>query len=581
MLILGLPSFHNSAWGLVKDGKCVRAIAEERLNRIKHYPNRRELLKENPMELGLEYLFRGLDVTVKDCEVATIPYMPLMRLITPEAPEYHDLPYLTVNSVQEVLDHSLTQTLDPHYPQLLKFIASQGFVGKVVFVNHQLSHAAYAYNLSGYEECDVLSYDGAGCGFPPEVVASWHVSNHEYTKIFSHCVPHSLGHIYSNTTKSIFGKGSDGLEGKTMGLAPYGTPQEEMKMMIHDPEKDMFVATYPSTTKMQYKGVEPFASKFGVRQENISQRPSKKPWNFEDSADQEYANLAASAQNSIETAGMFYVNKLKRNSGSKNLCLTGGVALNSCLNGLIRREKVYESTFAPSGCNDAGHALGAPMYYESRFNKFPHERIQNDFLGYPYSTEECIAAANELDVEYTDLGSLDSVGEDMANELIDQKIIAVFNEAPEFGPRALGHRSIVVDPRTAEMKDTLNARVKFREAYRPFAPFVLEENATEYFEFGDSEFMLFVAKATEKGAKEVPAVVHVDNTARLQTVNEKNQPFHSALVHFYRKTGTPVLLNTSFNVAGEPIVEAPIDAIRCFLGTAIDVLYLNTLKIVK
>jgi carbamoyltransferase len=568
MLILGLPSFHNSAWGLVKDGKCVRAIAEERLNRIKHYPYFTDL-KEHPMELGIEYLFRDTEFKLSDCSAATIPYMP-------DGEKYYDLDYFEVDNVQEVLDNRYKT----NYDVILKFIKSQGFDGKIVFVNHQLSHAAYAYNLSGYNTCDVLSYDGAGCGTPPEVVAGYHVDDHIYEKLFAYTVPHSLGHIYGTTTNRLFGDKSAGLEGKTMGLASYGDPNPHMTMMVHDEAKDMYVATYPSTTKLPYKGVEPFASLFGLRQENIRQR-ERKPWNFDDPTDKAYADLAASAQKSIEDAGLFYVKKLKKITNEKNLCLTGGVALNSCLNGLIRRENMYEKTFAPSGCNDAGHALGSPMYYESRFNKFKHERIDNDFLGYPYSLTDCKNAAEKVGVSYTELNSIQEAAEDMANELVNQKIIAIFNEAPEFGPRALGHRSIVVDPRTAEMKDTLNARVKFREAYRPFAPFVLEEKATDYFEFGDSDFMLFVAKVTEKGQRDIPAVVHVDNTSRLQTVNELNEPFYSTLKSFYKKTGTPVLLNTSFNVAGEPIVEAPEDAIRCFMGTSIDILYLNTLKIVK
>jgi len=195
--------------------------------------------------------------------------------------------------------------------------------------------------------------------------------------------------------------------------------------------------------------------------------------------------------------------------------------------------------------------------------------------------ESCRQAAAEAGIKFQEFENTDLLGQDIAESLVDQKIIAVFNEGSEFGPRALGHRSIMVDPRTAEMKDVLNARVKFREAYRPFAPIVLQDHALDYFEFDNSDFMLFVAHATQKAIDEVPAVIHVDGTARMQSVGETNEPFYSTLSHFYKLTGVPVLLNTSFNVAGEPIVETPQDAIRCFMGTSIDILYLNNLKIEK
>ena len=570
MLVLGLPSFHHSGWGLVRDGKVLRAVQEERLNRIKHYPYYTNL-KKYPMMLGVEYLFRGLSCNMSDCDAVTIPMMPLGQ-------QFHMEDMLEVQSVQDVIDKNLKHD----YNEILNFIKSVGFAGKVIFVNHQLSHAAYAYNLSGYESADVISYDGAGCGFPPEVVVGFHVDHHRYQKLFSYRVPHSLGHVYSNTTNRIFGSRSDGMEGKVMGLAPYGTPSDSMRMLVHDQDADMYVATYPNTTKLQYGGIAPYADTFGLRQGNIPQREHRKPWNFNDDEDIFYANLAASVQQSVEEAGMHYVKKLHGLTGEDNLCITGGVALNSCLNGLIRRSGPYTSTFAAPACHDGGHGIGAPLYYcGTQHVTHNFQRIDGDFLGYPYSTDDCRDATVELGVSFTEFNDMEAIGHDAARTLVDQKIIAVFNEGSEFGPRALGHRSIMVDPRTAAMKDTLNARVKFREAYRPFAPIVLKEHALEYFEFDDSEFMLFVAHATQKAIDEVPAVIHVDGTARVQTVSKTNEPFYSALTHFHKLTGVPVLLNTSFNVAGEPIVETPQDAIRCFLGTSIDVLYLNTLKIEK
>tara|TARA_Y100000361_G_scaffold92675_1_gene82713 strand:- start:429 stop:2147 length:1719 start_codon:yes stop_codon:yes gene_type:complete len=569
MIILGLPSFHHSGWGLVKDGKVLRAIQEERLNRIKNYPYNTDLNKY-PMSLGIDYLFKGQSFTLSDCDAVTIPALPSEE-------KYHELDMLELESVDEVL----WQNLKPDYNDVLKLIKSKGFKGKVVFVNHQLCHAAYVYNYSGYKTSDVISYDGAGCGWPPEVVAAFHVEDHSYKKIFSHRVPHSLGHIYSNTTRTIFGDHADGEEGKTMGLAPYGQANPKLKMMQLDEKNKRYVATYTNTTKMPYTGVEPYASTIGLRQENLPKRERKKTWDLNSDSDKYFADLAATAQSSIEEAGVYYVNELKKATNCDNLCIAGGVALNSCLNGLIRRLGIYDSTFAGPASHDGGTGLGASLYYSNLADSNKTPKIENDFLGYPYNTADCKNAAQELDVKFEELDNLESVGADAAQSLIDQKIIAIFRGASEFGPRALGHRSIMVDPRSAEMKDTLNAKVKFREGFRPFAPIVLKEHAREYFEFEESDYMLFVAKSTDKAINEVPATIHIDGTARMQTIDEKNQPFHEILKNFQRKTGTPVLLNTSFNVAGEPMIETPQDAIRCFLGTAIDILYLDNLKITK
>lgn len=614
MLVLGLPSYHHSGWGLVRDGKILRAIQEERLNRLKHYPFYVDI-KDHPMILGLEYLFRGTEYSVSDLDAVTIPVLPRDQEVA-RSQEH----WVSTKNIEEALEaqdyfnrSSMGYREDRDYTSLLNLLKNEGFQGQVVWVNHHLSHAAYAYCTSGYSKADVLSYDGTGCGMPEEVIVGFRVDNHEYEVLFKEYIPNSMGHVYSHTTERIFGEKSAGCEGKTMGLAPYGKPIKiidnpgmsvDLKFMLYDDERKKLRSTYQTSGKTpipdnwreaqdqeeyemmrehktrEHLGIEPYASILGFRQQNIKMRDQKKKWSF-DEEDQFYADLAATVQKEIEIAGLHYVNLLKNSGEEENLCLTGGVALNSCLNGKIRREKIYKNVFAPPACHDGGHGLGAPLFYSNLIKKSKIKRQETDFLGYPYTDDECINAAKEKGLDFTQFTSYDEVGKDIAKEAKDQKIIAVFNQGSEFGPRALGHRSIVVDPRTSEMKDTLNARVKFRESYRPFAPFVLKEKSLEYFEFDESDFMLFVAKCTEKAKKEIPAVVHVDGTARMQTVDSSNEPFYSALKHFNDLTGTPVLLNTSFNVAGEPIVETPEDAIRCFMGTSIDVLYLNKIKIEK
>ena len=573
MYILGIPSFHHPSWTLLKDGKVIMAIQEERVNRIKNYPVGRDL-KKTPLIQGYYYIIKHAKIKPSEIDHITIPSRIDENTITSYNVDYIKKLKSTSNASQ-----SLKQKLSSYKP-IIKTLVKEGFRGNIHFIDHHTCHAAYVYYHSNFNSSAILSVDGSGDGFPPEAIAGFTVSDRDFKKIFSFKVPHSLGHIYSNVTNKIFGEKSDGEEGKTMGLAPYGKPIEGLKLsQIKD---DYVQATYSSTTKIKYDGIEPYASKLGSRLENIKTRPKRK-WNLDSQEDKFYTNLAATVQKNLEEAMIFYANLLKEKTNQENLCLTGGVALNSSANALIKRDTKFENVFAAPAANDAGTSAGSALYlYYSVLNKkSDRHQIKNDYLGFSYSDKDCLESVKKHGLPFEQFSSKKELATSCSKDLSNQKIIGLFNEGSEFGPRALGHRSIIVDPRKAEMKDILNSRVKFREIFRPFAPAVLKSKAEEYFEFSDSPFMLFIANCKEEAIQKTPAINHVDNTARLQTVDQNNQPFFDIITEFYKETNVPVILNTSFNVAGEPIVETPSDAINCFLNTDIDILYLNNIKINK
>lgn len=574
MYILGIPSFHHPGWTLVKDGRILLAIQEERVNRIKNYPVNCNL-KKYPLILGYYYILRHANLTAKDINHIAIP-----TRIDNNTTTSYDANYIKkcFNSTFHKSE-SLKQKLNA-YKSIIKTVIKDGFKGNIHFIDHHTCHAAYTYYYSNFNDSAILSVDGSGDDWPPEAIAGFIVLNKDFKKIFSFKVPHSLGHIYSNVTNKIFGEKSDGEEGKTMGLAPYGKPLTDLEFCKI---KDGYVqATYSSTTKIKYDGLEPYANTLGNRLEKIPTRPKRK-WNLNSKEDRFYADLAATVQRDLEKAIVFYSDLLKEKTKLENLCLTGGVALNSSANALIRRSGKFKNVFAAPAANDAGTSAGAALYlyYNVLEKESARQPINKDFLGFSYSNSDCLKTVKKYGLPFEKLSSRQTLAVSCSEDLCAKKIIGLFNESSEFGPRALGHRSIIVDPRQAEMKDILNSRVKFREVFRPFAPAVLKFEANKYFEFSDSPFMLFIANCKEEAIKKTPAINHIDNTARLQTVDYNNQPFFDIITEFFKKTNIPVILNTSFNVAGEPIVETPSDAINCFLNTDIDVLYLNNIKINK
>jgi carbamoyltransferase len=293
-------------------------------------------------------------------------------------------------------------------------------------------------------------------------------------------------------------------------------------------------------------------------------------------------NLAFKVQLETETAVLRLAQRLKKETGAKSLCLAGGVALNSVSNGLLQASGMFENVFVQPAAADNGQAIGLAYYGHLMSSPIPIKPMKHAFGGRSYSNADIKGLLDRCGVACRDVGEDEELAAEAARDLAGSKIVGWFQGGSELGPRALGHRSILADPRGAEMKETLNARVKFREAFRPFAPSVLAERADEIFDLHgkESPYMLIVAPVRPRWAHVLPAVTHIDGTGRVQTVDRAVDPLYHALVsRFGELTGVPVVLNTSFNIRGMPIVETPLDALQCFLGTGLDVLYLGRYRV--
>jgi len=447
--------------------------------------------------------------------------------------------------------------------------------GEIIFTEHHQSHAASAFFASPFEDAAILTVDGVG---------EWTTTSYGYgsgNKItLTHEIkfPHSLGLLYSAFTQYLGFKVNRG-EYKVMGLAPYGKPiyydliMENMIDLKGDGSfklnMDYFAYTYD-----QQMINDKFVELFGYP-----------PREQESKIEQHYRDIAMSIQRVTEEAMLKMVNHLYEETRQKNLCMAGGVALNSVANGRIIRETPFENVFIQPAAGDAGGAVGVAAYI--RFNILDNKRdvlqksnpnttgpgkdlMQNTYLGPEYSKEEIKRFLDKKGVVY-EVFEREEILERTAEIIADKRVVGWFQGRMEWGPRALGNRSILADPRDREMQDIVNLKIKFRESFRPFAPTVLLDKAPEYFELDrQSPYMLLVTLVREN-KRVIPAVTHVDGSARVQTIAREDNPLYYDLIEeFYKLTGIPVIINTSFNVRDEPIVCTPEDAYTCFMRTKMD-----------
>jgi carbamoyltransferase len=365
----------------------------------------------------------------------------------------------------------------------------------------------------------------------------------------------SLGHMFSMASQYIFGHWIHA--GKTMGLAPYGDPRAFPEQIIEFTEQGLRIDT-----------------------EWIIRLPPRS--SLAAHLDETCRNLAAKVQAELESAMLFLTRRLHERTGCKDLCISGGVALNSVANGRVLRESPFEQLFITPAAGDSGIAIGAAMYgYHLTLGATCPWKSKGDFMGRPYTQCEIESALSGN--QFVQFELVDDPGRLAAEDIAAGRIVAWFEGASEFGPRALGHRSILADARDAGIKTRLNETVKFRESFRPYAASILTEHLAEYFELDvSSPFMLMVAVARTEKRQQILGICHVDDTCRLQTVSPTyDGRYRSLLEHFLRITGVPLILNTSLNIRGEPMVETPADALQCFSGSAIDVLYLNNYRVTK
>jgi carbamoyltransferase len=564
LYLLGLSAYgHDSAVALLDGGRVVSFVEEERLNREKHtsaFPEQalRHVLTANAIDLSdideVAFFLKPWQLVARRT-VRALGYLPrsLVQFAT-----YRPGNALKILGLGLYLRHnSLPARRAPRF--------------KLRYVEHHLAHAASSFYVSPFDEAAILSLDGAG-----EDITTWfgRGCGTRIDRLHAIRLPHSLGLVYSAVTDYL-GFRPWGGEGKVMGLAPYGNAERfyrPMRDLIRWSEDDgqlvIDLRCFDYHVTGWTRWVSPaFEAIFG---------PRRLP---ETELEDRHADVAAALQRVVEEATLALLRFLHRLAPSRHLCLAGGVALNSVLNGRILREGPFEQVFIQPAANDAGTALGGALVLAHARHRLPRrEALDRVDLGPAFSDADCLAAVRGMRIE-----TPADLVERTADLLAAGKIVGWFQGRMEAGARALGNRSILADPRDPAMKDILNHRVKHREGFRPFAPSVLAEAADDYFEGAvPSPFMLLVFPVRAARRSLVPAITHVDGTARVQTVTRETAPLYYRLIEaFQRRTGVPLLLNTSFNVRGEPIVCTPVDAVRCFRGTDMDYLALGPLLVEK
>ncbi|MBK7393072.1 MAG: carbamoyltransferase [Chloracidobacterium sp.] len=586
--ILGISAFyHDSAACLVRDGEIIAAAQEERFTRKKHD----ESFPENAVQFCLDHA--GIDREQID-HVAFYdkPLLTFERLLE----TYIDYAPSGFRSFLKAMPVWMTEKLWTRET----LARATGFEGKILFTEHHESHAASAFFPSPFESAAILTIDGVG----EWATSSVGVGRGNKVELLSELrFPHSLGLLYSAFTYFTGFKVNSG-EYKLMGLAPYGEPIYTQKILdelidLRDDGSLRLNMRYFNFAAGLTMTNDAFAGLFGG--------PARKS---ESEITQREMDLARSVQEVTEIAMLRMANYAQRETGEKNLCLAGGVALNCVGNGRILREAPFENIWIQPAAGDAGGAVGAALsvwhQYLGNDRAIDNRRTGKDamsgsYLGPEFSTTEIRSSLDAAGAVYDEL-DISEIVERTASQLADGRVVGWFQGRMEFGPRALGNRSILGDPRSPEMQRQMNLKIKYRESFRPFAPAVLRESVADYFEMTESSpYMLLVSRVSEKvriadetGDKAagldklqvlrstIPAVTHVDLSARVQTVDcDDNKRFYDLIEKFGEITGTPVLINTSFNVRGEPIVCTPEDAFRCFMRTEMDMLVVGDILLLK
>ena len=571
--ILGINAYHGDASAvLLKDGQIVAAVEEERFNRVKHsagFPS-----------LAIRYCLQCAGIQITDVAHVGISRVPSAHLINKITFVLYNRLMFTHQGLDRLRSVEKIRNLKTVLAESLGVReASLGM--EFHNVEHHIAHMASGFLVSPFERAAVLSIDGFG-DFCSTMLG--HGSGTNLEKIDSVLFPHSLGLFYTSVTQYLgFQKYGD--EGKVMGLAPYGEPRYLGRMLeIVQPHGDgafqlnlAYFTHHTRGVEMSWDEGSPYIGRVYSDKFLEVFGPPRQP--FEEIT-QHHRDVAASMQKCMEIYFFRVLNRLHEYTGSVNLCLAGGVAYNSVANGLIRRNTPFREIFIQPAAGDSGTALGVAFYIWNTLLGNPRRYVMTDaHLGPEYNEAELEQALHSFGASFE---RCEDIEERVAELLAAGKIVGWFQGRMEFGPRALGNRSILADPRQPEMKDVLNRRIKHRESFRPFAPSVLEEYVEEYFEDSyPSPFMLMVFKVRPEKRPAIPATEHVDYTGRVQSVSKSVNPkFWSVIEAFRQRTGIPLILNTSFN-ENEPIVCSPQDAMHCFATTKMDALALGNFLITR
>jgi len=594
MDILGISCFyHDSAAALLRDGQLIACAEEERFTRKKHdfgFPHR-----------AIDFVLRRGGVRGPDLDYVVFyekPFVKFERILMSV--------FQTFPSSYKVFREAMVTWLVHKDGKLWIKNYLREYLGveekKILFSEHHLSHAASAFFCSPFQEAAILTVDGVG----EWATATMGAGKGTEIRILKEIhFPHSLGLLYSAFTAFLGFEVNEG-EYKVMGMAPYGKPRhvDEVKKLISinsdgsfQLNMDYFCFHY-SAEKTFNSG---FESLFGRPRDPSSffftadtPYPSyygDKPGNFPELAqeNQRYADIAASIQAVLEETLLSVANALYKETGVTKLCLAGGVGLNGVANWRLLREAPFDEIYIHPAAGDSGGAIGAALYAWHMLLGKPRSFVMEHALwGEEYGNKEIEDFIQSQGIKGEKVDDEDLLIEKVVGLLKEGKVVGWFQGRFEWGPRALGNRSILADPRREDMKDLVNTKIKFREPFRPFAPSVILEKAGEYFDIENphrhfpARFMLYVVPVREEKKKVIPAVTHVDGTARLQVVKRDHNPlYHRLISKFGQATGVPVLLNTSFNLKGEPIVNTPQDAFSTFMRSGMDALVLGNWVIGK
>ena len=591
MHILGISCyFHDAAAALLRDGRLIAAAEEERFTRKKHD-------YEFPQH-AIDFCLRAGGIPAAELDYVVFFEKPLLKFERLLLSTMQTFPH----SHRVFREAMITWLGDKLW---IKHLIQKRLgvpPSKILFSEHHLSHAASAFFCSPFDEAAILTVDGVG----EWTTASLGIGKGTDIKLLKEIrFPHSLGLLYSAFTAFLGFEVNEG-EYKVMGMAPFGAPRyvdKVHKLIRLDNnggfELNMDYFSFHSSTENTFNGR--FEQLFGPpRDPNAyfftpaSGYPSyfgAKPGNFSElgKRNQHYADIAASIQAVTEEVMLKMARYVHKETGQKRLCMAGGVALNSVANGKILRQTPFEEIYIQPAAGDGGGAIGAALYaYHMVLGKPRNFIMEHAYWGEEHGPDKIEKFLKENSISYQRIEHEEKLVERVVDQLQEGKVIGWFQGRFEWGPRALGNRSILADPRRADMKDLVNVKIKFREPFRPFAPSVLAERVEDYFVLPDAgkhypaRFMLYVVDVKESKQDVLPAITHVDGTGRLQTVRKEQSPKYYRLIeNFGQATGVPVLLNTSFNLKGEPIVNTPREAFRTFVQSGMDILVLGDYVIGK
>lgn len=575
MIILGLNAYHaDSSAAIFVDGILIAAIEEERFRRVKHWAGF--------PQMAIAFCLKEAGVSFEEVDFFAIGRDPKAKFMKKIA-------YLAKNPTgsfstikNRLLNSKKVSSIASELEQM-SGLSAEHFSSKIMQVEHHRSHIASAFFASPFTEAACISIDGSG-DFTTTMTAIG--KGNQIEILDSIDFPHSLGIFYTAFTQ-LLGFPHYGDEYKVMGMAPYGQAKYVNKIM------ELIHLTHDGLFKLDLsyfrKGTEGIIS-YGDNHVPVVQplynekllQSFGPPRKKDEPLQQYHKDVAASVQQATEQTIFHLLNNLQKKTGLKNVCIAGGVAQNSVANGKIKKQTSFQNIYLPSAGHDAGIAMGAALYVQhQQLKKERMPAIFTAYTGSKFSNDEIKNLLNNINIAYTAYND-SAIFEVIIQCLINGGVIGWFSGRAEFGPRALGARSIIADPRRPDAKDLINSKIKRRESFRPFAPSILKEYVGDYFETTDEvPFMEKVLVIKEEKRSEIPAVTHVDGTGRLQTVDRIISPRYYALIEeFRKKTGVPILLNTSFN-ENEPIVNTPQQALDCFLRTEMDMLVLENIVITR